>query len=165
MTAIALAESGGKSGAHNTTCPDNSYGLWQINMLDEPGYMLGEERRNYLDLNQMMNCSILLKTLRQLCHSQTIRLVLGLYIPIVVTSSFSCYKKAASGPRTNTTVISQIDSNTRYKAGQDVTQLLGGEVGATVTSTRGMQESLEQIHTVVLTLVFCWCLYFINCRF
>lgn len=31
-TAIALAESGGNTRAHNTRPPDNSYGLWQINM-------------------------------------------------------------------------------------------------------------------------------------
>jgi hypothetical protein len=32
MTAIALAESGGDPAAHNTRAPDDSYGLWQINM-------------------------------------------------------------------------------------------------------------------------------------
>lgn len=31
-TAIALAESGGNTRAHNTRPPDDSYGLWQINM-------------------------------------------------------------------------------------------------------------------------------------
>lgn len=36
-TAIALAESGGDPGAHNTKPPDNSYGLWQINMLGSLG--------------------------------------------------------------------------------------------------------------------------------
>ena len=45
MVAIALAESSGDAGAHNPKYPDNSYGLWQINMLDKPGYRLGEERR------------------------------------------------------------------------------------------------------------------------
>jgi hypothetical protein len=33
MAAIAMAESGGDSNAHNRKPPDNSYGLWQINML------------------------------------------------------------------------------------------------------------------------------------
>ena len=42
MTAIALAESGGNSTAHNATYPDNSYGLWQINMLGA----MGPARRN-----------------------------------------------------------------------------------------------------------------------
>jgi|ERR1700750_343148 len=32
-TAIALAESRGNTTAHNSVPPDNSYGLWQINML------------------------------------------------------------------------------------------------------------------------------------
>lgn len=32
MVAIALRESGGNPSAHNSTPPDDSYGLWQINM-------------------------------------------------------------------------------------------------------------------------------------
>jgi hypothetical protein len=39
--AVALAESGGNPGAHNSTPPDDSYGLWQINMLGS----LGPSRR------------------------------------------------------------------------------------------------------------------------
>lgn len=39
--AVALAESGGRTTAHNATPPDDSYGLWQINMLGA----LGPERR------------------------------------------------------------------------------------------------------------------------
>ncbi len=35
--AVALAESGGDPRAHNPTRPDNSYGLWQINMLGSMG--------------------------------------------------------------------------------------------------------------------------------
>lgn len=39
MTAIALAESGGRPEAHNPnrSTGDNSYGLWQINMIDSLG--------------------------------------------------------------------------------------------------------------------------------
>jgi len=40
-TAVALAESGGNTNAHNSKPPDNSYGLWQINMLGD----LGPSRR------------------------------------------------------------------------------------------------------------------------
>ena len=50
LASIAMYESGGNSNAHNPKYPDNSYGLWQVNMLDEPGYMLGEERRNRYNL-------------------------------------------------------------------------------------------------------------------
>ncbi|WP_181771345.1 transglycosylase SLT domain-containing protein [Amycolatopsis pittospori] len=47
--AVALAESGGNTRAHNATPPDNSYGLWQINML---GAMGPERRRQFgLDSN------------------------------------------------------------------------------------------------------------------
>lgn len=35
--AIAMAESGGNPNAHNATPPDDSYGLWQINMLGSMG--------------------------------------------------------------------------------------------------------------------------------
>jgi hypothetical protein len=47
--AVALAESGGDPKAHNGTPPDNSYGLWQINMLGA----LGPDRRHqyHLDSN------------------------------------------------------------------------------------------------------------------
>ncbi len=51
MAAIALAESGGNPRAHNPRYPDNSYGLMQVNMLDEPGYQLGASRRKRYGLN------------------------------------------------------------------------------------------------------------------
>jgi hypothetical protein len=35
--AVALAESGGNPKSHNSTPPDDSYGLWQINMLGAMG--------------------------------------------------------------------------------------------------------------------------------
>jgi len=42
MVAIALRESGGNTLAHNGTPPDDSYGLWQLNML---GKLLPERLR------------------------------------------------------------------------------------------------------------------------
>jgi hypothetical protein len=47
-TAIALAESGGNPHAHNPVPPDNSFGLWQINMIDK----LGPDRREKLGLSR-----------------------------------------------------------------------------------------------------------------
>lgn len=44
--AIALAESGGNTFAHNAQPPDNSYGLWQINMYGD----LGKSRRDRFGL-------------------------------------------------------------------------------------------------------------------
>lgn len=44
--AIAMAESGGNTEAHNSVPPDNSYGLWQINMLGP----LGPQRRKAFGL-------------------------------------------------------------------------------------------------------------------
>ena len=45
-SAIAMAESGGYTAAHNPKPPDDSYGLWQINMLGK----LGPERRRFFGL-------------------------------------------------------------------------------------------------------------------
>ncbi|GAA3533027.1 hypothetical protein GCM10022222_15500 [Amycolatopsis ultiminotia] len=45
--AVALAESGGNAHAHNGTPPDNSYGLWQVNMLGA----LGPDRRHQYHLH------------------------------------------------------------------------------------------------------------------
>jgi Lysozyme like domain len=39
MAAIALRESGGCPTAYNPVAPDNSYGLWQINILGNPGLL------------------------------------------------------------------------------------------------------------------------------
>jgi Lysozyme like domain len=47
-TAIALAESGGDPHAHNPKPPDNSFGLWQINMIGA----LGPDRRQKLGLSR-----------------------------------------------------------------------------------------------------------------
>lgn len=45
--AVAMAESGGDTRAHNPVPPDNSYGLWQINMIGS----LGPARRDQFDLD------------------------------------------------------------------------------------------------------------------
>lgn len=47
MAAIAMAESGGDPNSHNPIPPDNSYGLWQINMLGS----LGPARRKEFGLS------------------------------------------------------------------------------------------------------------------
>ena len=56
MAAIGMAESSGRPHAHNTEGDDNSYGIFQINMLDRPGFMMGEERRGQfgLDSNEQL---------------------------------------------------------------------------------------------------------------
>lgn len=55
--AVALAESGGNPQAHNATPPDDSYGLWQINMYGS----LGPARRKQFGLSnnsQLFNPAI-----------------------------------------------------------------------------------------------------------
>lgn len=51
MVAIATKESAGNPNAFNGVAPDLSYGLWQINMIDKPGYLLGAERRAQLGIS------------------------------------------------------------------------------------------------------------------
>ena len=70
LAAIGMHESSGDPNARNTTWPDNSYGLFQINMLDEPGYKLGEERRKKYGitnadlLNPKTNAAVALDIMR-----------------------------------------------------------------------------------------------------
>lgn len=47
MAAIAMAESGGNTNAHNSTPPDDSYGPWQINMYGN----LGPSRRKQFGIS------------------------------------------------------------------------------------------------------------------
>ena len=70
LAAIGMHESSGDPNARNTTWPDDSYGLFQINMLDEPGYKLGEERRKKYGitnadlLNPKTNAAVALDIMR-----------------------------------------------------------------------------------------------------
>ena len=47
---LIKAESSGNPRATNFKYPDYSFGLMQVNMLDEPGYLLGDERRKRYNL-------------------------------------------------------------------------------------------------------------------
>lgn len=71
MAAIALGESGGRPSAHNPnrSTGDNSFGLWQINMIDR----LGPERARALgikDYNQLKDPNINAKAMRMILKSQ-----------------------------------------------------------------------------------------------
>ena len=71
MAAVALGESGGRPGAHNPnrSTGDNSYGLWQINMIDE----LGPERARALgikDYNQLKDPNVNAKAMKYVLDRQ-----------------------------------------------------------------------------------------------
>ena len=71
MAAVALGESGGRPGAHNPnrSTGDNSYGLWQINMIDE----LGPERARALgikDYNQLKDPNVNARAMKMILNSQ-----------------------------------------------------------------------------------------------
>jgi Transglycosylase SLT domain. len=68
MAAVGMAESSGNPQAHNTTSPDDSYGLWQINMIGS----LGPARRARYGLksntdlyNPLLNAKIALDVYAQ----------------------------------------------------------------------------------------------------
>jgi len=71
MAAVALGESGGRPTAHNPnrSTGDNSYGLWQINMIDE----LGPERARALgikDYNQLKDPNVNARAMKMILNSQ-----------------------------------------------------------------------------------------------
>ena len=71
MAAIALGESGGRPGAHNPnrSTGDNSFGLWQINMIDK----LGPERARALgikDYEQLKDPSVNARGMKMILASQ-----------------------------------------------------------------------------------------------
>ena len=153
MVAIALAESGGDSGIDTVKSgldPDKknefSLGLWQINMIDRPGFMLGEERRRKLGISKteqlydpLTNARAAALILREQGLGAWSVYTNGRYKQYLPTA-----KKAFSGPRTSQPVVSKsVDSGTRYKVNDDVTQLLGGQSSAIITSTKGMQEGFR----------------------
>ncbi len=75
MAAIALAESSGRANALNNdiSTGDNSYGLWQINMIDYPDYKLGEERRGKLKLkdnNELFNPAVNVRAAKMIFDEQ-----------------------------------------------------------------------------------------------
>jgi hypothetical protein len=75
MAAIALAESSGRANALNDdiNTGDNSYGLWQINMIDYPDYKLGEERRGKLQLkdnNELFNPAVNVRAAKMIFDEQ-----------------------------------------------------------------------------------------------
>ena len=148
MVAIAMAESGGDSGAHNTTYPDNSYGLWQINMLDEPGYMLGAERRKQFGLKSNEE---LFDPVKNAKAAYAIYKQQGFGAWSVYTSGrykdfLPAAKKAQASPAPATTLkrVSQpvtTDLSRTFGRKEDVSNLLGAS--ATVTSLRGDFESFR----------------------
>ena len=71
MAAIALGESGGRPGAHNPnrSTGDNSFGLWQINMIDK----LGPERARALgikDYEQLKDPNVNARGMKMILASQ-----------------------------------------------------------------------------------------------
>lgn len=72
MSAIAMAESGGRTTAHNPIPPDNSYGLWQINML---GSMGASRRREYgiTSNSQLFDPAINARAAKKILDSQGLK--------------------------------------------------------------------------------------------
>ena len=143
MVSIALAESGGDIGARYNpegNTGEDSYGLWQINM--DPRY--ADER---LKLFGIDNKKELFDPVTNAKAAYEIFKLQGLDAWTVYRTGkyrdfLPAAKKAASAS-TQPTISRSVDASTRYKVNDDVTQLLGGQSQAIITSTKGMQESFR----------------------
>ena len=143
MVSIALAESGGDIGARYNpegNTGEDSYGLWQINM--DPRY--ADER---LKLFGIDNKKELFDPVTNAKAAYEIFKLQGLDAWTVYRTGkyrdfLPAAKKAASAS-TQPTISRGVDASTRYKVNDDVTQLLGGQSQAIITSTKGMQESFR----------------------
>lgn len=144
MTAIAMAESSGRSGVinDNANTGDLSYGLWQINMIGD----MGPERRKLFGiqsneelLDPVTNAKAAYKIYELQGYGAWSVYKSGKYRDYMVSA-----KKAATSalqaPKPEPE-ITQVDQSTRYKINDDVSNILGEK--AIITSTMGAQESFR----------------------
>ena len=143
MVAIALAESGGDIGARYNpegNTGEDSYGLWQINMdpryADERLKLFGIDNKKKL-FDPVTNAKAAYEIFKQQGFNAWTVYRTGKYRDFLPAA-----KKAASAS-TQPTISRSVDASTRYKVNDDVTQLLGGQSQAIITSTKGMQESFR----------------------
>lgn len=143
MVSIALAESGGDIGARYNpegNTGEDSYGLWQINM--DPRYaaerlkLFGIDNKKEL-FDPVTNAKAAYEIFKQQGFNAWTVYRTGKYRDFLPAA-----KKAASAS-TQPTISGSVDTSTRYKVNDDVTQLLGGQSQAIITSTKGMQESFR----------------------
>ena len=143
MVSIAMAESGGDIGARYNpegNTGEDSYGLWQINMdpryADERLKLFGIDNKKEL-FDPVTNAKAAYEIFKQQGFDAWTVYRTGKY-----RDFFPAAKKAASAS-TQPTISRGVDASTRYKVNDDVTQLLGGQSQAIITSTKGMQESFR----------------------
>ena len=143
MVSIALAESGGDIGARYNpegNTGEDSYGLWQINMdpryADERLKLFGIDNKKEL-FDPVTNAKAAYEIFKLQGFDAWTVYRTGKYRDFLPAA-----KKAASA-RTQPTISRGVDASTRYKVNDDVTQLLGGQSQAIITSTKGMQESFR----------------------
>ena len=143
MVSIAMAESGGDIGARYNpegNTGEDSYGLWQINMdpryADERLKLFGIDNKKEL-FDPVTNAKAAYEIFKLQGFDAWTVYRTGKYRDFLPAA-----KKAASAS-TQPTISRGVDARTRYKVNDDVTQLLGGQSQAIITSTKGMQESFR----------------------
>ena len=138
MVAIALAESAGKTDAHNPVPPDDSYGLWQINMIGN----LGPARRKEYGLKSneelkdpRTNAKAALAVLKSQGLTAWSVYRSGSYKRYIGRAK-AAYEQVKTQPRTAPPgPAPKIDSDARYRKGQDVSSIVGAP--AKITSLKG----------------------------
>ena len=143
MVSIALAESGGDIGARYNpegNTGEDSYGLWQINMdpryADERLKLFGIDNKKEL-FDPVTNAKAAYEIFKLQGFDAWTVYRTGKYRDFLPAA-----KKAASAS-TQPTISRSVDTSTRYKVNDDVTQLLGGQSKAIITSRRGDFESFR----------------------
>lgn len=124
--AIAMAESGGNTNSHNPIPPDDSYGLWQINMYGS----MGPSRRKSLGISsntQLYDPAVNARAMMMISSG-------GTNFKPWTTYSTGIYKSYLQGKSGGTTAV-PIDSTTATNAGLlDVP----GQIVKDVTGTAGV---------------------------
>ena len=135
MVAIALGESGGRTDAHNPVPPDDSYGLWQINMIGS----LGPARRKQFGLKSddelkdpVKNAKAALAILNSQGLNAWSVYSSGTYKQYLPQAQ-QAYRGIKSQP------APKIDSGTSFRRGQDISSIVGAP--AKVTSIKGEQRA------------------------
>jgi len=144
MVAIALAESAGKTDAHNPVPPDDSYGLWQINMIGN----LGPARRKEYGLKSneelkdpRKNAKAALAVLKSQGLSAWSVYKSGAY-KTHLGKAKSAYEQVKSQPKSAPPgPAPKVDPGVKYRKGQDISSVVGAP--ATVTSLKGSFESFR----------------------
>jgi hypothetical protein len=141
--AVALAESGGNPKSHNATPPDDSYGLWQINMLGA----MGPERREQYHLesdSDLFDPDTNAKVANSLSRDGKSWTPWSTYTNGAYKSHLTAARRAAHAV---TAKHAKKPPTSKPKGGKDGFAVDTGVLGRYVTRTRAIADELASVNT------------------